>query len=109
LLEFSTLSSLRRARALPAQKWNLSPPARVEVVRGQREVAMPSRRSVLGSAALALATAATVWGFWYFAPAENCPPPSPQSVETLFAPCQAAHSPLAASRDPIVTEGRGSR
>jgi hypothetical protein len=70
---------------------------------------MPSRGSVLGSAALGLASALTIWAFWYFVPAPDCPPPSPQSVETLFAPCQAAHSPLAASREPVVTDGRSDR
>ena len=70
---------------------------------------MPSRDFVLGTAALVVASALTVWASWYFVPAQDCPPPSPQSVETLFAPCQAAHSSLAASRDPLVTEGRGSR
>jgi hypothetical protein len=72
---------------------------------------MPSRGTVLGSAALGLATALTIWGSWYFVPAQSCPQPSPQSVETLFAPCQAAqaHPPLAASQDPFLTEGRGDR
>jgi hypothetical protein len=68
---------------------------------------MPSRGSVLGTAALGVASALTIWAFWYFVPAQNCPPPSPQSIETLFAPCQAAHLPLAASREPFVTDGRG--
>jgi hypothetical protein len=70
---------------------------------------MPSRGSVLGTAALGVASALTIWTFWYFVPAQSCPPPSPQSVETLFAPCQAARLPLEASPDPFVTDGRSDR
>jgi hypothetical protein len=70
---------------------------------------MPSRGSVLGTAALGVASALTIWAFWYFVPAQSCPPPSPQSVESLFAPCQAARPPLAASRDAFVTDGRSDR
>ena len=72
---------------------------------------MPSRDAVLGTAALGVASALTIWAFWYFVPAQSCPEPSPQSIETLFAPCQAtqAHAPLAASREPVVTDGRSDR
>ena len=70
---------------------------------------MPSRGSVLGIAVLAAASALAIWASWHFVPAEGCQPPSPQSVETLFAPCQAARPPLAASRDPFVTDGRSDR
>ena len=70
---------------------------------------MPSRGSVLGIAVLAVASALAIWASWHFLPAEGCQPPSPQSVETLFAPCQAARPPLAASHDPFVTDGRGDR
>jgi hypothetical protein len=70
---------------------------------------MPSRSSVLGIAVLGAACALAIWASWHFLPAESCQPPSPQSVETLFAPCQAARTPLATSRDPFVTDGRSDR
>jgi hypothetical protein len=72
---------------------------------------MPSRGSVLGIAVLAAASALAIWASGHFFPAESCQPPSPQSVESLFAPCQATkpRPPLAASGDPFVTDGGSDR
>jgi hypothetical protein len=44
-----------------------------------------SRASV---AVLGILIAALLWAGWHSPFDRSCPPPSPQSVETLFAPCQ---------------------
>ena len=41
------------------------------------------------AAVLGILIATLLWAGWHSPSDRSCPPPSPQSVETLFAPCQA--------------------
>jgi hypothetical protein len=72
---------------------------------------MPSRGTVLGSAGFGTCDRSDDLGFLVFRARPKLSAAIAQSVETLFAPCQAAeaHPPLAASQDPFLTEGRGDR
>jgi hypothetical protein len=44
--------------------------------------------SPASAAVLGILIAAMLWAGWHSPSDRSCPPPSPQSVETLFAPCQ---------------------